>query len=573
MPALEPLLQILYPNRDCSTLAARLKEIALSSIQSGLPGGAKPLQASDTVLITYADQLTSPGETPLSTLGNFLQSRVAGIVSTVHLLPFYPSSSDDGFSVMDYYAIDPAFGEWRHVSAFQPAFDLMFDAVFNHASVQGEWFRAFLQQKPDWETAFYTVEGSPDLSAVVRPRTHPLLTRFATTDGLRSVWTTFSADQADLNFQDPRILEEIFRVFFFYIRQGARFIRLDAIAYLWKQQGTSCIHLPQTHAFVRLLRVAVDLWAPGTQLITETNVPHSDNISYFGSGNDEAHLVYNFALPPLVLHTLGVGNAEKLTAWAEDLHLPSPSCTFFNFLASHDGIGLNPARGILSESEILQLQERVENHGGFLSWKSNSDGSESVYEMNISYFDALSDPKSGEPESLAIGRFLAAHCIMLSLQGLPAVYFHSLFGSRSDREGAEVSGIKRRINREKLSRIALEAELDDPLHRRARVFQGIRHLLEVRGACPALAPSATQEVFHLSPYVFALRRRHAEQELVAVVNVTSFPQSLFLPAPKWFAGSEWSPQLLLGGSRFVESNASLSLPAYGAAWLAAQPAN
>jgi sucrose phosphorylase len=320
---------------------------------------ATKLSECDALLITYADQLREPERAPLHTLAEFAKARLAGVVSGVHLLPFYPWSSDDGFSVKDFFAVDPAFGDWPDLERFRPEFDLMFDAVFNHMSAQGEWFQKFLADDPERRDFFVTVTGNPDLSQVVRPRALPLLTEFQTARGPEKVWTTFSADQVDLNFKNPAVLLATIRALLFYVRHGAKFIRLDAIAYLWKEIGTTCIHLPQTHQVIQLMRAVLDEVAPDVRLITETNVPHRDNISYFGDGTNEAQLVYNFALPPLVLHSLATGNAQKLTGWAAALELPSPQTTFFNFLASHDGIGMNPARGILSQAEIDALVARA----------------------------------------------------------------------------------------------------------------------------------------------------------------------------------------------------------------------
>jgi sucrose phosphorylase len=522
----------------------------------------------DALLVTYADQVREPGVAPLKTLARFCECHLGEVVSGIHLLPFYPWSSDDGFSVKDYFAVAPQYGSWEDIGRFRPRFDLMFDAVFNHLSAQGDWFQRFLRNEPGFRNFFVTVEGNPDLSQVVRPRALPLLTEFSlarrsqiTTpappcnrekDGgekarlepetgtvpfldsasrgerkesvlpgrsippdetgtlPRRVWTTFSADQVDLNFKNPRVLMAVLEALLFYVDNGARFIRLDAIAYLWKEIGTPCIHLPQTHAVIQLMRAVLDEAAPEVQLITETNVPHADNVSYFGDGVNEAQLVYNFALPPLVLHALLRGDATHLTRWAAGLRTPSGRTTFFNFLASHDGIGLNPARGILPDGEIDFLVGRCQAHGGFISYKQNPDGSKSPYEMNIVYFDAINDPAAGEAIEAQVDRFMAAQAIMLSLAGVPGIYFHSLFGSRNDRQAALDSGIHRRINRQKLDRAALERELADPASLRARVFSRFRKLLHVHRDCAAFHPRAAQAVLELDPRVFAVERASAD---------------------------------------------------------------
>jgi len=503
-------LQSLYRGEAVRSTADHLAVLLAAHASRSVATPTAHLSQHDAVLITYADQVTAPGHTPLQTLADFSRQRLRGLVSAVHLLPFFPWSSDDGFSVKDFFAVDPAYGNWEDIGCFRPDFELMFDAVFNHMSAQGEWFQKFLADDPEFRDFFVTVQGNPDLSQVVRPRTLPLLTEFSSATGPRKVWTTFSADQVDLNFQNPKVLLAAVRALLFYVALGARFIRLDAIAYLWKEIGTSCIHLPQTHAVIQLFRAVLDEVSPGVMLITETNVPHRDNISYFGDGTNEAQLVYNFSLPPLTLHSLQTGDATALTRWAQSLVLPGGRVTWFNFLASHDGIGVNPARGILSDSEIAAMITRVEAHGGFISYKNIPDGSQVPYEMNINYLDALSNPFANEPPELAARKFLTAQAIMLSLQGVPGIYFHSLFGSRGDRPAVERTGIKRRINREKLERARLESELQDEASLRALVFRGFQEKLSLRRAHSAFAPTAPQRILECDPRVFAVLRESVD---------------------------------------------------------------
>lgn len=494
------------------------------------------LSQRDAILITYGDQVSEPGVPPLATLAAFCERHLAGLVSGLHLLPFYPYSSDDGFSVIDYRQVDPALGTWRDISRLGESFRLMFDAVINHISTHSAWFQAFLKDDPHYRPYFITIEGHPDLSQVVRPRALPLLTTFETPSGPKAVWTTFSTDQVDLNYQHPALLLEVIDTLLFYVAQGAEFIRLDAIAYLWKEPGTSCIHLPQTHRIIQLLRSVLDAVAPQVFLITETNVPHLDNLSYFGDGRHEAQLIYNFALPPLVLHTLLSGDAGALTRWAAGLALPSHEVTFFNFLASHDGIGINPARGILSQAEIDRLVDRVVAHGGLVSYKDNPDGSQSPYELNISYFDALSDPQAGEEQAIRVGRFLAAHAILLALQGVPGLYFHSLFGSRSWQAGVAQTGRKRTINRQKFSRLELEQALSQSGSLRQQVFSRLGRLLKVRSAHPAFHPQAAQAVLECNRAVFAVLRNAPEtpdgpnegETVLCLHNVSARPQTVSL---------------------------------------------
>src|SRR5258706_1131110 len=423
-------LTFLYGNDKAPQVLARVEKL-IADYGARIPIRNGELTERDSILITYGDQVQAPNEKPLQTLGAFCKQYLDNVVNGIHILPFYPWTSDDGFSVVDYRKVDPALGDWEGVSSMQNHFRLMFDGVINHISSQSDWFKGFLQNDPHYRDYFITVEDSPDLSQVVRPRALPLLSTFNTSSGEKRVWTTFSADQIDLNYQNPEVLLEILDILLTYVEHGATFIRLDAIAYLWKEIGTTCIHLPQAHHVIQFLRAALNEVAPHVYLITETTVPHTDNISYFGDGTNEAQLVYNFALPPLSLHTFHTGDARILCEWARTLTLPSDQTTFFNFLASHHGIGLNPARGILSNLEVESLVNKTLEHGGLVSYKHNADGSQSPYEININYFDALSNPHNllpaartspgtaagAERESLdlQVDRFITAQAIMLAL--------------------------------------------------------------------------------------------------------------------------------------------------------------
>jgi glucosylglycerate phosphorylase len=518
-------LSSLYGVEEAPQLLDRVERI-LDSYRSRIPVKNAELTEHDSILITYGDQLCSPGEKPLQTLSAFCRENLAGVIGGIHILPFYPWTSDDGFSVVDYRKVDTALGSWDDISSMQENFRLMFDGVINHISSQSEWFKAFLNDDPQYSDYFIVVEDSPDLSKVVRPRALPLLTIFDTPSGKKRIWTTFSDDQIDLNYQNPEVLLEILDVLLLYVEHGAIFIRLDAIAYLWKEIGTACIHLPQTHQVIQFLRAVLDDVAPYVQLITETNVPHEDNLSYFGDGTNEAQLVYNFALPPLVLHTFRVGDASALSNWAKELTLPSNQVTFFNFLASHDGIGLNPVRGILSADEIDALVETTLEHGGLVSYKHNSDGSQSPYEMNINYFDALSNPQGNESMELQANRFMTAQAILLSLVGMPGIYFHSLFGSRSWHEGVNLTGRNRTINRQKFDLATFESELRDVSSLRYHVFHCYAQLLRARSTSSAFHPHGKQQVLDCGKAIFALLRLSpdASQRVLCLHNVSDQPQ-------------------------------------------------
>ncbi len=573
MPVLADLLRFLYgPQQGDETARALAQRLEAFRRQhphlQEAPPPAQRLTERDAVLITYGDQFRTSGEPPLRSLHAFLRTHLGDSISAVHLLPFFPYSSDDGFSVVDYRQVNPALGTWDDIRSLERDYRLMFDAVINHVSRASAWFQGFLRGEAPYRDYFIVVDPHTDLSQVVRPRPWPLLTKVETAQGVKYVWTTFSADQIDLNYANPAVLLEIVDVLLFYVAHGARIIRLDAIAYLWKVIGTPCIHLPQTHAVVKLFRAMLDEVAPGVLLITETNVPHDENIAYFGDGYDEAQLVYNFTLPPLTLHALRTGKAEKLTAWARTLRTPSEATTFFNFLASHDGIGVRPAEGWLTAAEIQALAETTLAHGGQVSTYARPDGSQAPYELNITWYDALNDPSA--PTAEDVPRFLASQAIMLSLAGVPGIYVHSLFGSRNCQACFQQTGQPRSLNREKFSLQALEARLADPATREAQILQAYRRLLEVRREQAAFHPQAPQEILDLHPGVFAVRRGQGREAVLALISVRDEQLTVRVTGEAVALASRWR-DLLSGEVLHLANDGILQVPLapYQVRWLRA----
>ncbi|MEA3412969.1 MAG: sugar phosphorylase [Pseudomonadota bacterium] len=480
----------------------------------------------DSVLITYGDMVRAEGEKPLRTLNRFATRYLKGVVRGIHILPFFPWSSDDGFSVIDYRKVDEALGGWEDVEAIGENFDLMFDLVLNHVSSQSAWFRHFQTGIAPERHYFFSMDPDVDLSAVVRPRTSPLLTRTQTPCGERFIWTTFSADQVDLDFSNPDVLFEFLDILLMYAKRGARIIRLDAIAYLWKEVGTPCINLEQTHEVVKLLRDVLEALSPRTLLLTETNLPHAQNVSYFGDG-DEAHMVYQFSLPPLLLHALQTGNSRYLTAWARDLGDPPPGCTFLNFTASHDGVGVRPLEGIVPDEELFSLVERVKKLGGRVSSRTGDGGQARPYELNITWFDALGDPALDD-EPAHIARFLCSQAIALALRGIPAIYFHSLTAGRNDYFGVRQTGHPRAINRGRWSEAQLNDLLSDQTSVTSRVYHEYSRLLALRAQHPAFHPDGPQRVLELEEGLFGVERvaPDGSDRVVSVHNITKAVQEI-----------------------------------------------
>ncbi|HAV1781754.1 TPA: sugar phosphorylase [Enterobacter hormaechei subsp. steigerwaltii] len=481
----------------------------------------------DVVLITYADQFSAKGEKALPIFTRFYNEWLSRTFSHVHLLPFYPWSSDDGFSVIDYHEVAPETGTWRDVTELKQSASLIFDFVCNHMSAKSEWFANYLAQKPGYEDFFISVDPETDLSAVTRPRALPLLTPFTLNDGsVRHLWTTFSDDQIDLNFASPQVLIAMVDVLLHYLMEGARYIRLDAVGFMWKIPGTTCIHLEQTHCLIQLFRAITDAVAPGTVIITETNVPHKDNISYFGDGENEAQMVYQFSLPPLVLHAVHRQDVKALCRWAGSLALPSAHTTWFNFLASHDGIGLNPLRGILPESEILSLVEKLQQEGALVNWKNNPDGTRSPYEINVTYLDALSLRDSSDDERIA--RFILAHAVLLSFPGVPAVYIQSILGSRNDYEGVERLGYNRAINRKKYTAGQVDRELNNNKSIRYQIYSRLSELIAIRRGERAFHPDSQAIFDAIGEHILKIVRVAENGErMTALFNFSNKMQTVY----------------------------------------------
>ena len=566
-PEVERLLRVYY--------AHKTPEMAADD-QSADP--AERFSEKDVLLITYGDLLTSPGKPPLRALADFLRVFMKGAINTVHVLPFFPYSSDRGFAVVDFEEVDPRLGSWQEIEELSLGFRMMFDGVFNHVSSKSRWFQSFLNGRPGYQeffVAFNTRDAiDPDhLRLILRPRTSDLLTRFPTLHGSRFVWTTFSPDQVDLNFKNERVLWRVLEVLLLYVRRGADLIRLDAVTYIWRELGTRCAHLKQTHALVQLFRAVLDVVAPQVALVTETNVPHADNVSYFGDGRNEAQLVYNFALPPLVLHTIHTGSCRRLAAWAEGLQPVSPTASFLNFLSSHDGIGLLGAKGILDEAEIAALVERTLAHGGLVSYRDNGDGTRSPYELNVTWYSALNREGSGEAQSLQVDRLLATRSIALALAGVPGIYLPSLFGSRNDTAAILAGKEARSINRKNYDEASLLALLSDRRSWVYAVASRTRRLIKRRIATPAFHPNAPQRVLPAGDPVFALLRGDAAcGRVVALTNVTANEQPVALSeAVLGFTATGWQDRISGRDYPAPAGGVELRLKPYAVVWLVPEP--
>lgn len=564
----EARLRFLYGESRTDELMSRLLERLMSDSIASASSKEEHWNEQDIILITYGDSIRQADKKPLQTLYEFLNLHLQDTINSVHVLPYFPYSSDDGFAVIDYKTVNPELGDWPDIERIAQKFHLMTDLVINHVSRENLWFIDFLSRQSPGRDYFIEMPADTDVSQVVRPRSTPVLMPARSHEGLHHVWATFGEDQIDVNFSNPDVLFEFINILLLYIEKGSRFIRLDAVAFLWKKLGTRCINLRETHEVVKLLRDIVDVVAPGTVLITETNVPNGENLSYFGN-SDEAHMVYQFTLPPLLLHALHYGDGTYLSQWSKDMPRPQKHCTYLNFIASHDGIGLRPAEGILPEQEVLSLVDGMHQYGGYVSMRTDTLGKESPYEINIALFDALRGTHQGV-DDYQIQRFICAHTIMLALQGIPALYIHSLIATTNDYQGVEQTGRTRSINRRKWQYEDLLEQLNNPSSAHAMVFHELKRLLKIRRRQPAFHPSAHQETIHLGNNLYAFWRtsEDREQRILSVNNLTPEIQTLQLPAHPQAGGSGvWRD--LIERTALAVGTQQLKLYPYQSVWLEA----
>ena len=542
-----------------------LAAVGLSADQNPPPPHRNLWGESDIALITYGDSIQAPDQMPLAVLHGFLTQQVGSAISWVHILPFHPWTSDDGFAVLDYSSVNEALGDWSDITRLAVDYRMMADLVLNHCSSRSRWFENFRRGAHPGADYFYVPDADFDFSRVVRPRTSPLLETVKTDAGERSVWCTFSADQVDFDFGNPAVVEEFAKIIRQLLDAGVRIFRLDAVAFLWKLSGTPCINLPQTHELIRLFRTLIECAQPDAIVLTETNVPNTENLSYFGNAN-EAHAIYNFSLPPLLVHSLISGTSRYLRRWMMRMPPAQDGTTYFNFIASHDGIGLRPVEGLLSEADLSSMISTLEGFGGLVSRRQTPEGGSRPYEVNIALFDALQGTTRG-PDQWAAARFICAHTVMLGLEGVPAFYLHSLFGTRNDLERVKHTSQNRAINRHQWQLSELSAALEDQQSTHHQVFVALKRLIRLRQEQPAFHPNATQYTLHLGDALFGFWRQSADrrQSIFCVYNISDQPQTLAVQALNLIVTDSWHD--LITGMTLDDLNPTLELEPYQTLWI------
>ena len=520
---------------------------------------------SDIFLISYGDSIVSAKDKKLKTLKNFVDEFLKPHFSNIHILPFFPFDSDDGFSITDYKKVRDDLGNWEDISLLSKDYRVMADIVINHASKQSEYFQEFIRGNFEYKDFFISLDEDEGFEEVVRPRSSDLFQEIEISNQKKYLWCTFSHDQIDLNFKNPDVLLFFIKLIYIYLKHGIKVFRLDAVAFLWKEKGTNCLNLPQTHEVVKLFRTLLDHYNNNTLLITETNLPNLENLSYFGNG-DEANAIYNFTLPPLLLWTLLMGDSTALRKWTMSMPPAKEHTTYFNFIASHDGIGLRPTENILTDQERDTLIEIVKEFGGVISNRKKPDATETVYELNTTLLDAMKGTFKGI-DHMQVERFLACHAIMLSLEGIPAFYIHSVLGTTNDYELMKKNSQNRSINRKSWDFDEIKNKLHDGKSINNQVYSSIINLIKIRKKQPAFHPNAIQFTFNLGKNFFGIWRQSLDkkQSIFSVTNVTNIFQYLDLTEMNLIESEKWWE--LISNREIDNIKSTIALKAYQTVWI------
>ena len=515
------IYKTIFSKKDISYFESEIIHL-INNFNEKNPKKKKSISEKTTLVICYGDSVYSEKKKSIRVFQSFFQKKLKNYFNTIHFLPFYPSSSDSGFAVKDHYKVDNKLGNWLDIKSISKSTNVMADMVINHSSARGLWFKNFLKKKEPGKDYFLTVDNKFDTSKVIRPRDHTLLKKIKIFNQSDYLWRTFSPDQIDLNFRNPSVLIQFIKIMIHLINNGVTIFRLDAIAYLWKENGTKCINLKQTHEIIKLLRNIINLLNIQTTIITETNLPENENLSYFGK-NDEANWIYNFSLPPLLIHAFLFENSSYLNKWSKNLPNTKNDNCYLNFIASHDGIGIRPTEGLLNKKTLDNFLNRLKKNGSKFSYRKVQNKAKKVYEANITVFDALKKSDYDIQGKFYLERYISSHAIMISFEGIPAIYFNSIFGTSNDEAKYIITGNNRDVNRYRWNFKNITNKLKNNKSKQNIFYQNICNLLNIRRKQKAFHPNALRINLNFGRKVYAFKRVSIDkkQTILCITNLSS----------------------------------------------------
>lgn len=429
-------------------------------------------------LIAYADRL---GGT-IQALTDLLAGPLHGLFGGVHLLPFFTpfDGADHGFDPVDHTAVDPRLGMWDDVKALGDSLDITADLIVNHISANSLQFRDYLTNGDAstyarmflfFGTVFPEGAAETDLVAIYRPRPGLPFTDVARADRTRRLaWTTFTPEQIDLDVRDRQTVRYLSGILDTFAANRVRTVRLDAVGYSVKTPGTSCFMTPETYEFIGQLSQQVH--DRGMETLVEVHAHFSRQLEVAPA----VDFVYDFGLPPLVLHALFTGDVAPLRRW-----LTIRPTNAVTILDTHDGIGvidvgpddIEPYEpGLLTVDQIRHLVERIHENTAGASRRATGRraGNLDIYQVNSTFYDAL----GGDDDA-----YLAARLIQLFTPGIPQIYYVGLLAGHNDVALLERSGVGRDVNRHEYTRQEIEQALSLPVVRR------LLYLIRFRNTFPA----------------------------------------------------------------------------------------
>ena len=429
-------------------------------------------------LITYADRITGQNIGALTTL---LNGPLKGVFGGVHLLPFYNpiDGSDAGFDPIDHSEVDSRIGTWEDIQVLGKDLDLMADLIVNHVSAQSFQFQDVLakgKQSEFWDLfltkddVFPNGMSEAEQKAIYRPRPGSCFTPMQCGDGQTyDFWTTFTDNQIDINVKVEAGVAYLNNVLTKFSANNVNIIRLDAAGYAIKQAGTNCFMLDETFGYLdNLSKQANDL---GMETIAEIHSHYQTQVEVAKRVN----MVYDFALPPLILHSLFNNDVDALLKW---LQISPRNC--LTVLDTHDGIGIIDAGpmgdkpGLLNAQQIDNLVETMHANSNNQSRQATGAAASNVdlYQVNCTYYNALGAKDFD---------YLLSRAIQFFAPGVPQVYYGGLFACENDMELLTNTNVGRDINRPYLDANIIDKSLNKP------VVKGLIELIKIRNSHPAFA--------------------------------------------------------------------------------------